>query len=214
MSAIRHESHLSQLLIGLSLTAAAFFGTGPCAAAEVNLSKVDAQLITTVLAQPGLEVIEDTAPLPPWDDPECQERRKFDVRQVENQVPYATYSIWLCHSGVLGVDGFDKTVNEALKNLGHGDAKQTAESRAAEGWRFDIGGRQGRTITVIGTVSSGAASVYLVPAAAIRSRDDTMNLAVVAGGVHLTFAGDPANMDALKTVEKILRAADAVTPAN
>jgi len=50
MSAIRRERDLSQLLIGLSLTAAAFFGADPCAAAEVNLSRVDAKLISALQA--------------------------------------------------------------------------------------------------------------------------------------------------------------------
>jgi hypothetical protein len=48
--------------------------------------------------------------------------------------------------------------------------------------------------------------------AAIRSRDQTLNLAVVANGMQLRSAGDPANIESLKTVEKILRAVDALTP--
>ena len=205
--------HLLQWFIGLSLTAATFFGANPCAAAEVNLSRVDAKFISAVLARPDLEVIEDTTPLTTWDDPQCQERRKFDVQQHENQVPYASYWVWLCHTGVLGVDGFDETVAQALQNLGHGDPDQTAPARAAEGWSFDIGGRRGRTITVINMIGSGqSASPYVVPTAGIRSRDATLNLAVVVGGAHIAFVGDPSNIEALKTAEKILRAADAVTP--
>ena len=51
--------YLSQLLIGLSLTAAAFFGTALCAAAEVSLSRVDTQFIA--LAPGGQATLSDPA---------------------------------------------------------------------------------------------------------------------------------------------------------
>jgi hypothetical protein len=208
--ASRHRGTLALSLVALSLPFAAVVCAGPCTAAEVSLTRVDASLIKSFLPQADLEVTEDTAPLPPWDNPECRERRSFDVWQ--NQIRYASYWVWLCHSGVLGVEGFDETVTESLQNLGHSDPNQSDQSKGAEGWRFEIGGRHGRTITVVTLIASSASgAIHLLPMAAIRSRDETLNLAVVADGVQLRSAGDTANIESLKTVERILRAVDGLT---
>ncbi|HEX4598875.1 MAG TPA: hypothetical protein VH278_13865 [Burkholderiaceae bacterium] len=211
LAPIRQKGILARFWIALPLIVATCLGADACAATEVSLSRIDARLIKSFMPRSDLEVTEDTVPLPLWDDPECQERRSFDVWQ--NQALYATVWVWLCHSGVLGVEGFDETVRESLQNLGHGDPTQTDQTKEAEGGRFDIGGRHGRTITVVTTtVSSGATVIQFLPVAAIRSRDQTLNLAVVANGMQLRSAGDPANIESLKTVEKILRAVDALTP--
>jgi hypothetical protein len=202
---------LLRVLVALSLPIASVTYSGSSSAAEVSLVRVDAKLIKSFLPQPDLEVTEEAASQAPWDDPECRERRNFDVWQ--NQVPYAKYSVWLCHGGVLGVEGFKTTLEEALQNLGHDQPDQTDQSREAEGWGFDIGRRHGRTITVItmGQGASPATALHFLPTAVVRSRDDTLNLAVATDDMQFAGAGHPSNVEALKKVEKILRAVDALT---
>jgi hypothetical protein len=212
-NASRHDAILVRCLVAASLSAGAVMCAGPCAAAEVSLARVDAKLIKSFLLQPDLEVTEDTTPAPAWDDPECRERRSFDVWQ--NQTRYAMYSVWLCHGGVLGLEGFSSTVEETLRNLGHGQPDQSDRYKEAEGWRFEIGGRQGRTITVItvGQGSTPAAALHFLPVAVIRSLDDTLNLAIATDDSQFAGGSHPTNIEALKTVEKILRAVDALTRA-
>jgi hypothetical protein len=211
--ASRHERNLLRFGLTLSLSVASVICSGPAPAAEVSLAKVDAKLIKSFLPQADLEVTEDAASQAPWDEPECRERRNFDVWQ--NQAPYAKYSVWLCHSGVLGVEGFKTTLEESLQNLEHGQPSQTDESKEAEGWGFDIGGRHGRTITVItgGQGTSAASALHFLPTAVIRSLDDTLNLAVATDDMQFSGAGHPTNVEALKKVEKILRAVDALSHA-
>jgi len=209
--ASRHDAILARCLAALSLPLAMAICAGPCTASEVSLARVDARLIKSFLPQPNLEVTEDTTPAPAWDDPECRERRSFDVWQ--NQTLYAMYSVWLCHGGVLGLEGFNTTVEESLRNLGHGQPDQSDRYKEAEGWGFEIGGRHGRTITVItvGQGTTAAAALHFLPTAVIRSLDDTLNLAVATDDLQFVGGSHPTNIEALKNVEKILRAVDALT---
>jgi len=119
----------------------------------------------------------------------------------------------LCHGGLLGIEGFDLTVEESLRSLGHGDPNQTDGSKEEEGWTFEIGGRHGRAITVVtlGTGNASVNAVHVLPTAAIRSRDNTLNLAVATDDVQLIKDGHPTIIEALKKVEQILRAVDALT---
>jgi hypothetical protein len=212
--ASRHGGTLARSLVALSVLFTTAICAGRCVAAEVSLARVDAKLIKSFLSQPDLEVIEEATSGPGWDDPECREHRNFEVWQ--NQTRYATYSVWLCHSGVLGLEGFKTTVEESLQNLGHGEANQSERYKDAEGWDFEIGGRHGRTITII-TVGQGtmaaAAALHFLPTAVIRSRDDTLNLAVATDDLQFGGGNHPTEIEALKIVEKILRAVDALTPA-
>jgi hypothetical protein len=201
-----------RFLAALSLSAATAMPAAPCTAAEVSLARVDAKLIKSFLPQSDLEVVEDAPPQQSWETPECREQRDFDVWQKDGR--HARYSVLLCHGGVLGIEGFDVTVEESLRSLGHGDPNQTDGSKEEEGWAFEIGGRHGRAITVVtvGTGNASVTAVQVLPTAAIRSLDNTLNLAVATDDVQLIKDGHPTIIEALKKVEQILRAVDALTP--
>jgi hypothetical protein len=213
LAANRQDRILARFLGALSLSAATAIASAPCAAAEVSLARVDARLIKSLLPRSDLEVVEDIQPQQTWEHPDCREQRDFDVREKDGR--HARYSVWLCHGGLLGIEGFDVTVEESLRSLGRGDPNQTDGSKEEEGWTFEIGGRQGRAITVVtlGTGNASVNAVHVLPTAAIRSRDDTLNLAVATDDVQLIEDGHPTIIEALKKVEQILRAVDALTRA-
>lgn len=207
-AAIRQNRISARFLVEWSLLAATAIAFTSSTAAEVSLAKVDAKFIKSFMPQSDLEVKEESSPQSPWDNPQCRERRDFVVWRKDGR--HSNYSVWLCHGGVLGIDGLDSTVEESLKRLGHGDPNQSDSYKAGEGWTFHIDGRQGRVIVVTVGSADASGTAMLLPTAAIRSLDDGLNLAVATDDLQLMTDGLAPITEALEKVEEILRAVERI----